>query len=59
VQKINAEIVRILGVPEVRERFVAEGTRPIGNTPEQFAELLVKDQEKWTRIFRETGIKPE
>lgn len=59
VQKINAEIVRILGVPEVRERLVAEGTRPIGNTPEQFAELLVKDQEKWTRIFRETGIKPE
>lgn len=59
VQKINAEIVRFLGVPEVRERFVAEGTRPIGNTPEQFAELLVKDQEKWTRIFRETGIKPE
>ena len=59
VQKINVEIVRILGVSEVRERFVAEGTRPIGNTPEQFAELLVKDQEKWTRIFRETGIKPE
>lgn len=59
VQKINAEIIRILGVPEVRERLVAEGTRPIGNTPEQFAELLVKDQEKWTRIFRETGIKPE
>jgi hypothetical protein len=46
-------------VREVRERLLAEGTRPIGNTPEQFAELLLKAQEKWARMFRETGIKPE
>jgi tripartite-type tricarboxylate transporter receptor subunit TctC len=59
VQKISAEIARILNLPEVRERYAAEGNRPIGSTPDQFAELLRKEQEKWTRIFRETGIKPE
>lgn len=59
VQTINAEIARILNTPEVRERFVAEGNRPIGSAPGQFAELLAREQEKWTRIFKETGIKPE
>ena len=59
VRKLSVEIARILNTAEIRERLVAEGNRPIGSMPDQFAELLAKEQEKWTRIFKETGIKPE
>jgi tripartite-type tricarboxylate transporter receptor subunit TctC len=59
VEKLNKTIVDALKTPEI-EKFLAEqGLEPAGNSPEQFAALMHADIEKWIRVCREAGIKPQ
>jgi len=59
VDKLNETIVDALKTPEI-EKFLAEqGLEPAGNSPEEFAKLMHADIEKWKRVTREAGIKPQ
>jgi tripartite-type tricarboxylate transporter receptor subunit TctC len=55
VQKLNAEIAKVLQTPEVRERLGGE----VKTGPQEFAALIKADQEKWGKVVKETGIKVE
>ena len=57
--RLNAEAVRIMNLPDVRERVLKGGSELIANTPEQFAEDIREEQGVWTRVIREKGIKAE
>lgn len=59
VNKLSSETVRILKLPDVRERLLAQGAEPIGSTPEQLASILTGDIAKYARVIRESGYKPE
>ena len=59
VNKASAETVRILKLPDVRERLLAQGAEPIGSTPEQLAAILAQDIAKYARVIKESGYKPE
>ena len=59
VNKASIESVRILNLPDVRERLLAQGAEPIGSTPEQLATILAGDIAKYARVIRESGYKPE
>ena len=59
VTMLNAELVKILGEPDVRQRIVSEGAEPVGNTPEQFRQFLTADLGKWTNFVKQTGAKVE
>jgi tripartite-type tricarboxylate transporter receptor subunit TctC len=59
VDKLNAEFVRVLNLPEIRTKLVDLGFEPVGSTPEQYTKLVVEDMANWTKIFKEIGIKPE
>jgi tripartite-type tricarboxylate transporter receptor subunit TctC len=59
VQQLNAEIVRILNAPEVREKLIAQGLEPVGDTPEQFAAYIRSEIAKWAKVVRISGAKPE
>jgi len=59
VQKLNAETVRILALPDVRERFLAQGVEPAGGTPEQFAEHIRAQMAKWAKVVADAGVKAE
>jgi tripartite-type tricarboxylate transporter receptor subunit TctC len=59
VNKTSLETVRILKLPDVRERLLAQGAEPIGSTPEQLAAILAADIAKYARVIRESGYKPE
>ena len=59
IGRLNAEIVKILQRPDVRASFVQQGTEPIGNTPEQFAQVLKNEVEKWGKVVRFSGAKVE
>ena len=39
MHELNKEIVRILELPDVKERLIAQGAEPVGDTPEQFAQV--------------------
>ncbi len=56
VQALGREIVRIVNLPEVKERFITSGYEVIGSTPEQFAERVRRDTEKYRKIILETGM---
>ena len=59
VQKLNAEVAKILAMPDVRERFMAQGVEPQGSTPEQFAEHIKAQMAKWARVVQDAGVKAE
>ena len=56
VQALGREIVRIVNLPEVKERFVSSGYEVVASTPEQFAERVRRDTEKYRKIILETGM---
>ena len=59
VGKLNREIVRILNLPEVRERLIGLGAEPVGDSPEQFAQFIKAEAAKWGKLVRALGLKIE
>jgi len=59
VARLNAALVAIVQMPDTRERFAALNLEPVGSSPEQFAQFLKDDLEKYARIAKAAGIKPE
>jgi tripartite-type tricarboxylate transporter receptor subunit TctC len=49
----------VLQTVDVKERFAADGGDPGGNTPEAFARYIKAEIEKWARVAKAAGIKPE
>lgn len=56
VRKINSELVRITQNPEFKQRMLAQGLQPVGNTPEQFSTILKEDLQRWTKLVKAAGI---
>ncbi|HQR21385.1 MAG TPA: tripartite tricarboxylate transporter substrate binding protein [Burkholderiaceae bacterium] len=57
VDKVQADVAKALAQPEVRERFVAQGADPGGNTPDQFAAFIRAETDKWTRVVKFSNAK--
>ncbi len=57
--QLSAEIVRILNMPEVREKLVAQGLDPVGDTPEQFGTHIRTEIAKWAKVVAASGARPE
>ena len=56
VNRLNAQIVRVLNMPEVRERLLSQSTEPVGNSPAQFAAFMKSEHAKWARVIKQAGI---
>ena len=59
VTRLNAEIVRIMQAPEMKERLATMATEPVTSTPEAFAELIRQEIVKWGKVVRAAGLKAE
>jgi tripartite-type tricarboxylate transporter receptor subunit TctC len=59
VTKLNAEVLRILAMPDVRERFLALGVEPLGSTPDEFGAHIRAQMEKWAKVVKDAGVKAE
>jgi tripartite-type tricarboxylate transporter receptor subunit TctC len=53
---LNAELVAILGLSEVRDNLQKQGLNPVTGTPEELARLVETDLERWTRVVRAARI---
>jgi tripartite-type tricarboxylate transporter receptor subunit TctC len=59
VMQLNAEINKALLTQAVQEKFTAVGYTPVGGTPEQFAEFIRAETDKWGKVIKAAGIKPQ
>ena len=59
VQRLNAEVMRIMQLPEVTKRMEVEGERHAPNTPEQFGRFVREEAAKWEKLVKAAGIKAE
>jgi tripartite-type tricarboxylate transporter receptor subunit TctC len=59
IERLNAEVLRILDLADVRERFTGLGADPTPSTPEKFAAVMKADAEKWGKIIRDTGVRAD
>ena len=59
VLRLNQEMVRVLNLPDVKEKIIAQGNYVVGDTPEQFAAFMRAESDKWQRVVRKGNIKLE
>jgi tripartite-type tricarboxylate transporter receptor subunit TctC len=57
VQRLHAELTRIIALPTIRQQWAALGAEPVSTTPEQFAAFLKNDIVKWEKVIRDSGAK--
>ena len=50
-------MTKSLGTPAVREKLLAQGAIPGGNTPEEFARMIDAEIRKWAKVVKESGAK--
>jgi len=59
VARLNAELTRIMMLPDTRERLSAVGIEPISSTPEELAAYIRSETAKWGKIIKDIGLKVE
>jgi tripartite-type tricarboxylate transporter receptor subunit TctC len=56
VRKLNAAIGEALKQPDVVKRFAADGSTPVGSTPEQFSAHIKAEIAKWRKLAKEANL---
>ena len=59
VALLHHEIVKIIALPEMKERLAAIGLEPVGDSPEEFSAQMKVEMEKWAKVIKAAKIKPE
>jgi tripartite-type tricarboxylate transporter receptor subunit TctC len=59
IDKLNAEILKSLRMPDVKEKFTAQGVDIVGTSPEQFATFLQGQMVLWGKVVKAAGVTPE
>ena len=59
VNRLNAEIVKIINSPEFKKKMDDIGAEPIGNTPEQMAKQIKEDTERFARLVKDAKVSIE
>jgi tripartite-type tricarboxylate transporter receptor subunit TctC len=59
VEKLNQDLARVLALPEVRARFSELGMEPVGNRPQELAQVIQSDLRKWAKVIKDSGAKPD
>jgi len=59
IDKVHADIVKVLKTPEIRERLVASGSDPVGSAPEEFSAYVKAELARWGKVIRDNNIRSE
>jgi tripartite-type tricarboxylate transporter receptor subunit TctC len=59
VNRLNAELVKIMHSPELKDRLAATGTEPLTSTPDEFAAYIKREIAKWGEVIRKAGVKAD
>jgi tripartite-type tricarboxylate transporter receptor subunit TctC len=53
LKRINADVVKVLRMPDIQERLFAVGAEAAGNTPAEFSTFLNGETQRWEKLLRE------
>jgi len=56
---LHGEIIKIMALPDIRERLAVLGFEPVASTPEEFAQHVNVEFMKWAKVIKASNIKPE
>jgi len=59
VQKLSREIAKSVHLRDVAEKIAADGSEPVGNSPEEFGRHIKSEVQKWRDLIQKTGIRSE
>ncbi len=59
IDRLYQSISKAAAIPDVRDRIIALGAEPVGNTPEEFGAFIKREIGTWAKIIKEVGIKVE
>jgi tripartite-type tricarboxylate transporter receptor subunit TctC len=59
ITQLNREVVRVLAQSDVKERLLATGAEPVGNSPEEFAAIIKAQVAKMSKLIKEAGIEAD
>ncbi len=59
ITRVNADLLKIMAQPDVREQFISRGDEPFAGTPDQAGNYLKGEIAKWNRVIKSANIKAE
>jgi tripartite-type tricarboxylate transporter receptor subunit TctC len=59
VERLSAETIRVLNLPEVKNQFAAQTMEALAGTSERYRTLIRRDTDKWAQVIRAAGVKVE
>src|SRR5262249_3310906 len=57
IEKIHAEVARVLSDPAFKEKSARTGNYPVTSTPDEFSAFIRKEATRWEKVIKESGIK--
>lgn len=57
LNRISGETAKVMHLPDVRKRLVAEGSEAVGTSPAQFGAHIRAERERWTNVIQQAGIR--
>lgn len=59
VKRLNTELVKIVNLPDVKERFQQQGLTPVGSSPEQMSALIKRESIEYAKLVKDIGFQPQ
>ena len=59
IQKVSADVARLVATPEVQARMAADASEPVGSTPDDYAAFIKAEIAKWAAVVKQANMKPE
>ena len=59
VKRLHTELVKVVNLPDVQERFKSQGLTPVGSTPEQLTALIKEESLEYAKLVKQIGYQPQ
>jgi hypothetical protein len=57
INRVQQEVAKSLNTPAIKEKMLAQGAIPSGNTPAQFLAFIESEHKKWAQVVKASGAK--
>ncbi len=59
IQKVSADVQRVVAMPEIRDRILADASEPVGNRPDEYAAFIRAEITKWRGVIKQANMKAD